>query len=69
MSEHVARILECMDRLSQPERAELAYAFVCSLEDGVGEAWEAEFLQRVAEIRAGSAIGKPAGQLFDELRG
>jgi putative addiction module component (TIGR02574 family) len=71
MSEAVARILSQIDHLSQDERADLAYAFLCSLEPeepGAGEAWDAELSRRVAEIRSGHATGKPAEQLFAELR-
>ena len=71
MSEAVTQILSRLDALSQPERAELAYAFLCSLEpqeEGAAEAWDAELTRRVAEIRSGKAIGKPADQLFTELR-
>jgi putative addiction module component (TIGR02574 family) len=72
MSEAVAQILSQIEGLSQEERAELAYAFLCSLEpeeEGVAEAWDAELSRRVAEIRSGQAVGKPAEQLFAELRG
>ncbi len=72
MSEAVTQILSRLDTLSQPERAELAYAFLCSLEleeERAAEAWEVELSRRVAEIRAGKAVGKPADQLFSELRG
>jgi putative addiction module component (TIGR02574 family) len=72
MSETVAHILAHLDQLSQQERADLAYAFLCSLEpeeEGVTEAWNAELSRRVAEIRSGQAVGRPAEQLFAELRG
>ncbi len=71
MTEAVTQILAHLDRLSQQERADLAYAFLCSLEpeeEGVREAWDAELRRRVAEIRTGQVIGKPAEQLFAELR-
>jgi len=73
MTQAVADILARIDALSQQERAELAYAFVCSLEpdgeEGIAEAWDAELSRRVAEIRSGQAAGRPAEQLFAELRG
>ncbi|MCX7013544.1 MAG: addiction module protein [Candidatus Sumerlaeota bacterium] len=73
MTEAVGEILSRIDGLSQQERAELAYAFICSLEpgeeEGVAEAWDAELSSRVAEIRSGRVVGKPSEQLFDELRG
>ena len=71
MSEVVTQILTHMPHLSQQERAELAYAFLCSLEpeeEGAAEAWDAELSRRMAEIRTGQASGKPAAQLFAELR-
>ena len=57
--------------LSQGERAELAYALLLSLEpEGAGPdaAWDSELARRVAEIREGRAEGKPAEQMFAELR-
>lgn len=71
MTEAVTQILGHIDRLSQKERADLAYAVLCSLEpedDGAAEAWDAELSRRVAEIKSGQAVGKPAQQLFAELR-
>ena len=71
MSEAVTQILSRMETLSQPERAELAYAFLCSLEPqepDVAEAWDKELRRRVAEIRGNHAVGKPADQFFAELR-
>jgi putative addiction module component (TIGR02574 family) len=71
MSEVVTQILAQVDCLSQQERAELAYAFLCSLEpeeEGVAEAWDAELSRRVAEIHSGKATGKPSEQVFAELR-
>ncbi len=72
MSETVTQILSRLDSLSQQERAELAYAFVCSLEPdeepGTAEAWHAELSRRVAEIRSGHVVGKPAEQVFAESR-
>jgi putative addiction module component (TIGR02574 family) len=71
MSETVAQILTHMDHLSQQERAVLAYAFVCSLEpeeEGASAVWDLELSRRMAEIRGGQAVGKPAQQLFAELR-
>ncbi len=71
MSEAVVQILSRINGLSQQERAELAYAFVCSLEpmeEGVDQAWDAELKRRVAEIRSGQAVGEPAERVFAELR-
>jgi putative addiction module component (TIGR02574 family) len=71
MSEAVAQILARVEDLSQKERAELAYAILALLEpadEGSAEAWDAELSRRVAEIRSGQVVGKPAQQLFAELR-
>ena len=71
MSEAVTQILADSDGLSQQERADLAHAFLCSLEPGdkgVAEAWDAELSRRVAEIHCGQAASKPGEQLFAELR-
>ncbi len=57
--------------LSNQERAELAHFLLVSLEpeeEGAAEAWDTEVAQRVDEIRSGRAVGKPADQLFAELR-
>jgi putative addiction module component (TIGR02574 family) len=60
-----------LEKLSREERAELAYFLLSSLEpeeDGAAAAWDAEISRRVAEIRSGKANGKPAEQVFAELR-
>jgi len=57
--------------LSLPERAELAYFLLSSLEpeeEGVQEAWRTEIGRRVAEIRGGSAVGRPVEEVLAELR-
>jgi putative addiction module component (TIGR02574 family) len=72
MTEAVAQILERLETFSQDERAELAYAFLRSIEpeeEGVEAAWQAELARRVAEVRSGQASGRPAEQVFAELRG
>jgi len=35
---------------------------------GASEAWDREIVRRVEEIRNGKAVGKPAEQVFAELR-
>lgn len=60
-----------LEKLSREERAELAYFLLSSLEpeeEGAAAAWDAEISRRVAEIRSGKANGKPADQVFAELR-
>ena len=57
--------------LSVPERTELVHFLLTSLdpeEEGVQEAWQAEISRRVAEIRSGSATGRPADEVLAELR-
>jgi putative addiction module component (TIGR02574 family) len=58
--------------LSPPERADLAYFLIQSLdgpaEEGVEEAWRAEIARRVADIRAGTAAGRPVDDVLAELR-
>lgn len=72
MTDAVAQILSRIEGLSQPERAELAYALVCSLdsedEQVVAAAWDVELVRRVAEIRSGQAIGIPAKEVFQRLK-
>jgi putative addiction module component (TIGR02574 family) len=71
MTQAVAQILAQLDTLTQQERAEVAYAALKALEpeeSGVEEAWEEELARRVARIRGGQAVGKPAEQVFAEWR-
>lgn len=54
-----------------PERAELAYFILTSLEpeeEGAEAAWRAEIARRVADIRGGRAIGRSADEVLAELR-
>ena len=63
--------------LTEQERAELAHFLLISL-DGAGAgddadtdveaAWDAELARRADEIQQGTAVGKPADQVFAELR-
>jgi putative addiction module component (TIGR02574 family) len=72
MTEAVTQVLAQIDALSQAERAEVALAVLRSLEpaeEGTEAAWDAELARRTAEIRSGKVTGKPAEQLFAELRG
>jgi putative addiction module component (TIGR02574 family) len=71
MSEAVAQIVAQIVTLSQQERAELAHAFLLSLEPedpDVEEAWQKELARRDERLRNGEAIGIPAKEVFDELR-
>lgn len=73
MSPAFEQLKSQLGRLSQEERAELAVFLLDSLgpeEDDreVSAAWEEEIGRRVADIRSGKAEGKPAEQVFAELR-
>ncbi|MFO0845410.1 MAG: addiction module protein [Gemmataceae bacterium] len=71
MTEAVSRILTEIDRLSQPERAELAFEVLRSLDPPggkpVGE-FDAELSRRLEEIRAGKVAGIPADEVFARLK-
>jgi len=59
--------------LTNGERADLAHFLIQSLDQDAADedadsAWDAELARRVAEIEGGSEIGKPAEQVFAELR-
>jgi putative addiction module component (TIGR02574 family) len=66
------RLKDELLRLSEEDRAELMGVLRESLEDeedeGYHEAWEAELNRRSDEIQSGKAIGRPASEVFDELR-
>ena len=71
MTKAVEHILPQIEKLSQDERAELAYFLLSSLEPEDPEAmaaWDAEVARRVDEIYGGRASGRPAEQIFAELR-
>lgn len=57
--------------LCMEERAELAQFLIESLDETVDDdeaAWEQELARRAEEIRQGNARGKPAEEVFRELR-
>jgi putative addiction module component (TIGR02574 family) len=58
--------------LSDRERAELARKLLVSLEhvieEGVDEAWDAEIGKRVDRIKEGTAKGRPAEEVFRDIR-
>ncbi len=71
MTEAVEQLKSQAGLLSAPERAELAYFLLSSLEpeeEGAPEAWRAVIARRSAEIRGGSAVGRPADEVLAELR-
>ncbi len=60
-----------VEQLPEAERAELASYLLASLdaeEEGLDASWEAELARRVEEIRTGRAVGRPADEIFAELR-
>lgn len=61
--------------LTEHERADLAHFLLRSLDDPkagadaeIEGAWDAELVLRADEIQRGEATGKPANQVFAELR-
>jgi len=59
--------------LSDQARARLAHALLQSLDEasdepGVAEAWEAEVARRLERVRLGTATGRPAEEVFRDLR-
>ncbi len=61
--------------LTERERADLAHFLLNSLDDAnadadadVEAAWDIELARRADEIQQGTAVGKPADQVFAELR-
>jgi putative addiction module component (TIGR02574 family) len=71
MTEAVEHLKCQASTLSVPERADLAYFLLSSLEpqeEGVEEAWRVEIARRMAEIHGGSAVGRSADEVLAELR-
>lgn len=71
MTESVERIKAQVGNLSAPERADLAYFLLKTLEpeeQGAEEAWSVEIARRVAEIKVGHAKGRLADEVLAELR-
>jgi hypothetical protein len=58
--------------LSDRERAELAHKLLVSLDgipdEGAKEAWDQEIANRVLKIREGTAKGRPADEVFRDIR-
>jgi putative addiction module component (TIGR02574 family) len=73
MSETLETLKSQLGVLPSRDRAELARFLIDSLEPGVDDdeeaAWEIELARRVADIRSGRVVGKPADQVFTALRG
>jgi putative addiction module component (TIGR02574 family) len=71
MTEAAERLKMELGMLSLPDRAELAQYLIRSLEqeeEDAEAAWDAELQRRAAEIEGGRLVGRPAAQVFAELR-
>jgi hypothetical protein len=71
MSSAVEQWKDLLGALPNEERAELAHFLLVSLEPQDDEAeslWEVEASRRVAEIRSGTAKGRPLEEVLMELR-
>ena len=69
MTEAVEQLKSRAENLSAPERG--LGLFLSSLEpeeQGAKEAWREEIDRRVAGIRSGTAVGRPAEEVLAELR-
>lgn len=65
-------IAEAALRLPDQQKAELAHTLLLSLEprdeEGVQAAWGAEITRRLRDIQEGTAKGRPAEEVFREIR-
>jgi len=72
MSVTVTQLTEQALGLPENDRAELAHRLLLSLdevpEEGVDEAWEEEIAKRAERVRNGTAKGRPAEEVLQELR-
>jgi len=72
MAATVEKLAEDALTLSDRERAELAHKLLVSLEgapeENVEEAWDAEIAKRVDRIKEGTAKGRPADEVFRDIR-
>lgn len=71
MSATAAQLAQEALTLSEAERAHLAQTLLRSLEpaeDGVEQAWAIEVGRRLERVRQGTAQGRPAEEVFRDLR-
>jgi putative addiction module component (TIGR02574 family) len=72
MAETLDHLKRQLGILTATERAELARFLIDSLDEQADpeaeDAWEAELAGRVSEIKSGQVSGKPAAQVFKEIR-
>jgi putative addiction module component (TIGR02574 family) len=68
----VEKLAEDALTLSDRERAELAHKLLVSLEgapeENAEEAWDVEIARRVDRIKEGTAKGRPAEEVFRDIR-
>ena len=63
-----ARVLEAALQLAPRERAELVEALTASLDGSdLGEAWEGEIRQRIADVDSGRVKPVPGDQVFSRI--
>jgi putative addiction module component (TIGR02574 family) len=71
MSPTLQDLKDASSILPAPQRAELAYFLLQSLEpeeDGWADAWREELERRLKQIRAGEVVGIPAEEVLTRLR-
>ncbi len=72
MTEAVEELKSRLESLTSRERAELAQFLIRSLDqeqdDGAESLWNIELNRRATEIKSGKSVGKPAEEVFAELR-
>ena len=71
MNAEVEQVMELLDRLDAPAKAEIAYRLLTSLgpEEALEDpdAFEAELERRVEDIRSGRVVGRPLEEVLAEL--
>lgn len=71
MTSPIEQLKSQVGTLTVPERADLAFFLLSSLEpeeDGVETAWNSEIKRRIDEIRDGRAVGRSADEVITELQ-
>lgn len=72
MTEAAERLRIELSQLSNKDRAELAHFLIHSLDEEIDDdmesAWDVELMRRMQNINNGTASGKPANQVFTELK-
>jgi putative addiction module component (TIGR02574 family) len=71
MSPTLQDLKDASSILPAPQRAELAYFLLLSLEpgeDGWAETWREELARRLEEIQTGQVAGVPAEEVLTRLR-